>query len=328
MLRSLPFLLPLSLPLSVIAATTTDATWLMFYPAVVFLFFVPALDWVLAPMKSPDTVPLGGGWLWLPQLYCVLHLAALSAVLATASSLSVMGLLAAISSLGLVGGVGITAYHELLHKRERTPKALGRIGMLLALYPHFEVNHLESHHRYACTPEDHSTAWLGESSYAFLWRTIPACLRTSIALERRRHGERWILRSITGRGLIAAFIVCLVLGLSSVSLLAVFLVQAALAVLQLEVVAYIEHYGLMRSAGQQRGPLPREMSWDSRHRVSNYLTFKLQHHAAHHASSSKPFNELDLSPRTPQLPCGYPLMISVALLPPLWRRIIHPRLPI
>lgn len=181
------------------------------------------------------------------------------------------------------------------------PKAFGRLGMLLVAYPHFEVSHLLLHHRHACTPEDHSTAWLGESVYGYLRRTIPGCLIVTVC---------------------SAAALCAV----SPLWLGVFLGQAVLAVLQLETVAYIEHYGLLRNAATARGPLPPECSWESRHRVSNDLTFNLQLHAAHHASGSRAFDELETRPAAPQLPAGYPQMIPIALIPPLWRRVIHPRL--
>jgi alkane 1-monooxygenase len=110
--------------------------------------------------------------------------------------------------------------------------------------------------------------------------------------------------------------------------MAVFVVVAALAVALLEVVNYIEHYGLRRSrdAAGRLEPVRAHHSWNSDHRVGRALLFELPRHTDHHMNGSRPYQTLRSVPGAPQLPAGYPAMVMLALLPPLWFRVMHPRL--
>jgi alkane 1-monooxygenase len=108
-----------------------------------------------------------------------------------------------------------------------------------------------------------------------------------------------------------------------------FFAQAAVAVFMLETVGYIEHYGLLRQKlpNGRWSPVTVTHSWDVYHRFSNYLEFHLQRHADHHTAPARPHELLRLSPQAPQLPAGYPVMIVLAMIPPLWRAVVDPRLP-
>ena len=108
-----------------------------------------------------------------------------------------------------------------------------------------------------------------------------------------------------------------------------FLVQAGTAIWQLEVVNYVEHYGLTRKhlgEGKYEPVQPRH-SWNAAHKASNWLLINLQRHSDHHYKPDRRFPLLQNYDETeaPQLPYGYPVMTVAAMIPPLWRRVMNPR---
>jgi alkane 1-monooxygenase len=108
-----------------------------------------------------------------------------------------------------------------------------------------------------------------------------------------------------------------------------FIYQAFIAVWQLELVNYIEHYGLTRKHlgdGRYEHVLPRH-SWNSAQMASNRLLINLQRHSDHHYKPDRRFPLLQnhTEAEAPQLPYGYPVMTLAAMVPPLWRRVMNPR---
>ncbi|MGB8337748.1 MAG: fatty acid desaturase [Burkholderiales bacterium] len=109
---------------------------------------------------------------------------------------------------------------------------------------------------------------------------------------------------------------------------AYFFAQSAVAFVLLEDVDYIEHYGLMRKQ-DSNGKLEsfgQAHAWDSSAWLTNGVLFNLQRHAGHHMFPSKRYQALASSTNSPQLPAGYATMVWLALVPPLWRAVMHPRL--
>jgi alkane 1-monooxygenase len=126
-----------------------------------------------------------------------------------------------------------------------------------------------------------------------------------------------------------ALLLGLVYGLFGLVVLGGFIGAALIGILLLETVNYIEHYGLQRqpvSAHRYEDTRP-EHSWNSNHVVGRLLLFELSRHSDHHARPHKPYPLLDHHPQSPQMPTGYPGMMLLALVPPLWQRVVHPRLP-
>ena len=110
---------------------------------------------------------------------------------------------------------------------------------------------------------------------------------------------------------------------------ALFLLQAGVAIWQLELVNYVEHYGLTRKHlgdGRYERVLPRH-SWNASQKASNWLLINLQRHSDHHYKPNRRFPLLQhhASDTAPQLPYGYPVMTVAAMIPPLWRRVMNPR---
>src|SRR6478752_1098916 len=105
-------------------------------------------------------------------------------------------------------------------------------------------------------------------------------------------------------------------------------IQSALGFMLLEVVNYLEHYGLLRQKredGRYERTRP-EHSWNSNNVASNMLLYHLQRHSDHHANPTRRYQALRHFKEAPQLPTGYAGMIVLAWFPPLWRRVMDPRL--
>ena len=242
--------------------------------------------------------------------------------------------LAVMFGIGVTTGtVGIVYAHELFHKPSRAERWLGDLLMAMVLYSHFRTEHLLVHHPHVGTPRDTVTARYNEGFHRFfarvLWHGPGSAWRAEKAMLARRGLPVWHRRNPFWRyGALQAGALGLAFGLGGWSGVGLFAFQAFVAVWQLELTNYVEHYGLTRRhLGEGRyEPVGPQHSWDSTHRVSNLLLINLQRHADHHLHPMRRFPLLqshdDLSP---QLPTGYPPMTALAMVPPLWRRLMNPR---
>lgn len=240
---------------------------------------------------------------------------------------------AAALAVGIVsGGIGINTAHELVHRRHAWERGLGIALLSLTLYAHFRIEHVHGHHRRVATPEDPATARLGEGVYAFYARTVPAQWRSAWVLEAERLARRghsvwsWRNRMLWYTGAQLGLLV-LVPALFGPLALLFFLLQALVAVQLLETVNYVEHYGLERRPTRPGSfePVRPKHSWDSAHRLTNWTLFNLGLHADHHTHAGKAYAELQPEPQSPQMPTGYSGMVLLALVPPLWHRVMDPR---
>lgn len=236
-------------------------------------------------------------------------------------------------SAGVVAGAGgITIAHELIHRRDQRSQKLGRALLIMVMYSHWAVEHIRGHHLRAATPQDPATSRYGESVYAFIPRTIFGAFQSAWQLESNRRIKRgkpvWSLdNQLIKDGVIQVAIllgVGLVMGWTGVW---VWLGQAAFAVILLEVINYLEHYGLTRTQKPDGKwtPVTPAHSWNSSHTVSNWLLFSLGRHSDHHANASRAYPILQHIDEAPQLPTGYAGMLLLALVPPLWFRVMNPR---
>jgi len=226
------------------------------------------------------------------------------------------------------GWSGIVCAHELIHRSSRWLRGLGAWNLLLVNYGHFRVEHMV-HHRLVGTRQDPATARRGESIYFFVLRTIPQqfwqALTTEAARLRRRaalpYGPANFVVLVTA--LESAFCVGLYV-VGGPRVLQAHLVQALFAILQLEIINYVEHYGLERNAGEALQP---HHSWGTDKMVSRFSLLELVRHADHHLHASRPYTQLVSHADSPHLPGGYWGMTWLSLLPPLWFRVIDPRIP-
>lgn len=339
--HALPFWSSLALVPVAIGAVMAGGWWILAIPASTWLLFA-ALDAVFGHDRAnlpPDTPEVALSLhrlvtlVWPPvQLALLLGMLAYVPRAAHLSGIEEIGVFFGIGVL--TGTVGITYAHELMHRPGRIERWLGDLLLAMVLYGHFRSEHLLVHHTHVGTPRDAVTARYSEGFPRFFARVLPGSLvsawRTETARLNRKERPWWDRANPFWRygGLQALFLLVALL-VGGWAGLALFVYQAFVAIWQLEVVNYVEHYGLTRKhLGEGRyEPVRPHHSWNATHCASNRLLINLQRHSDHHAKPGRPFPLLQSGEgdEVPELPHGYPVMTLAAMWPPLWRRIMNPR---
>lgn len=265
---------------------------------------------------------------WAPAQYAFIIWAALR--LETMTLFEQLGLLLSVGTVN--GALGFTIGHELGHRTEKLEQWLAQVLYMSMGYGHFFIEHNLGHHRNVATPEDPATSRLGECFYTFYPRTIIGGWKSAWSIEKRRLNRRNLTMASPRNRMIWYFLAPIVFAIlfwQLVSLTAAifFVAQAILAVSLLELINYIEHYGLLREKNEkgQYVKVQPHHSWNASERLTNFLLFNLQRHSDHHANANRRYQTLRYFKDVPQLPTGYGGMVLLALVPPLWFRIMNPR---
>lgn len=240
----------------------------------------------------------------------------------------------------VTGGIGITVAHELGHKASKVEQFYAQILLMSVSYMHFFIEHNRGHHVRVATPDDPATSRFGENFYSFWWRSVKDGYLSAWELEQERLAKKglgfWSLKNkmIWFQVLPVVFCGAVFFVFSTIQgrlvweIPVYFFIQSILGFSLLELVNYLEHYGMERkklASGFYEKVTPLH-SWNASHVVSNFLLFQLQRHSDHHANAHKPYQVLNHYDDSPQLPAGYSAMILVALVPPLWFAWMNPRL--
>ena len=319
-------LLGLINPLLVIAGNLVGGPWVL-TGLIYMLGLGPLLDLILGKAERPRP-PRDSGRPFDALLYvhAVLQFIALGTLLYRASldglAWTTWG---AAGSTGLSSGVsGIIVAHELGHRRPRSfAWWVGQANLLSVLYLHFTTEHNHTHHRLVATSEDPASARRGESLWAFVVRTIPGQFADALGVQAAKNRSGW--RNPVARGMALQLVLVAAIGLLLGPWVALaFVAQAALAVFLLEYINYIRHYGLHRDVDERQ---TERHSWQSEERWSRWTLLELTRHPAHHLKASVPFWKLRPYEGAPSLPSGYYGCFWIAVVPPLWRRIMDPRIP-
>lgn len=236
------------------------------------------------------------------------------------------------TTVGLIGGLAINAAHDLGHTRERYEQRLCKIALAQTCYGHFYVEHNRGHHVRVATPEDPATARFGENLYAFVIRSILGGVRSAWRLEAQRLAglgkSRWSPRNHVLNAWLISIVLFAVLAVWFRPVVLPWLIgQAIVGVGLLEAVNYVEHYGLRRrklpSGRYER--VRASHSWNSNTIIANVFLFHLQRHSDHHRNPLRHYQALRHDDEAPELPTGYSGMVLLAMFPPLWRRVMDPR---
>lgn len=238
-------------------------------------------------------------------------------------------------SIGCIGGIGINTAHELGHKREQNERWLSKIALAQSFYGHFYIEHNRGHHVRVATPEDPASSRVGESFYQFWPRTVAGSLRSAWRIEKRRYARRkqhpfrigndvlnaWLMSAVLWGALIAWL---------GIGILPYLVIQAVVGFSLLEVVNYMEHYGMLRQKvgtgdRQRYERVDPSHSWNSNNIATNVLLYHLQRHSDHHANPTRRYQSLRDFEESPVLPTGYAGMIVLAAVPAVWRRVMDPR---
>lgn len=313
--------------------------WWWLTPVLVFVVIpiVDALgddDLANPPEELAKALQADRYYRWLTYLYLPLQFGGLvlGAWQWVAGDLGWLGRIGVLVSVGTVNGIAINTAHELGHKRENLERWLSKIALAPTAYGHFFVEHNRGHHVRVATPEDPASARLGESFWAFWPRTVAGSLRSAWRLETRRftvrHRSPWTYRNeILGAWAMTVVLFGALTLAFGPEVLPFLLVQAVLGFTFLEVVNYLEHYGLRRqpNAAGRYEKVDEQHSWNSNRLTTNIFLYQLQRHSDHHANPIRRYQILRTFDTSPQLPAGYATMIIVALIPPLWRRVMDHR---
>lgn len=235
----------------------------------------------------------------------------------------------------MIGAFGINVAHELGHRTSKFEQFLSKTLLLPALYQHFFIEHNRGHHKNVATELDPATSRKGENIYAFWWRSVSGSYWDAWALEAdrlKRTGKSSFSfdnEMVRFQFIQLAYLggIWVVFGGPSV----IFAILAAIiGFLLLETVNYIEHYGLQRKLeenGRYEPVLPHH-SWNSDHELGRIFLYELTRHSDHHYKATRKYQVLRHFDESPQLPFGYPMCMIVALVPPLWFRLMDKKVSV
>jgi len=339
-MRDLKYIAAYLVPASAMLGLAWQGVWSWLTLALVF-GILPVVE-IFTPQSSsnvPETLEADRSrrlffdlllYLNAPLLFGILgwYLWTLSAQ--TLSGVETLGLTL---SVGIMAGAnGINVAHELGHRAKLSEQILAQVMLLPSLYQHFFIEHNRGHHKNVATDEDPASARLGENLFGFWWRSVTGGWRNAWALEHDRMKQtgqpKWSQNNAMLRYTIFQSLWLLAIGglLGWQAILGAIAV-ALVSMLLLETVNYIEHYGLRRRilASGRPEPVSPQHSWNSDHELGRIFLYELTRHSDHHYKSTRKYQILRHLEESPQMPFGYPTSIVMALIPPLWFRIMNPR---
>ena len=340
MLKRIKYFLVYLLPISVYVSFTSKGL-MTFLPVFLFFGFTPLLElFFKADSKNFDkeTAQLEKEnklYSWILYLTVPIQLGMLLwffyVIKEPLSTLEYMG---RISAMGLMCGVfGINVGHELGHRLNKTEVFLGELMLLSSLNTHFLPYHNGGHHFNVATPNDAATARKNEPLYIFWIRSHFSSYIQAWQLENKRlTNEKSTVFSLKNKMVTYTIANILLLGLIyyffGVWVLVCFIAASIIGILQLETVNYIEHYALLRNKNDKGRyeKVRHHHSWNSDHIIGKLMLFNLSRHSDHHYNGSKPYQVLNSLPESPQMPTGYPGMMILSLIPPLWFRYMNARI--
>ncbi len=341
-MKDLKYIAAMTLPLSAVISIYFKGPWSFFTPFYAFVM-IPVLE-VLLPhdtsnhegeVREKKAKSKVFDWMLYLNVPVVFGLLLYALWDVNAHSYALYEVVGLIISVGIVLGTnGINVAHELGHRQQTWERYLGKLLLLPSHYMHFYIEHNFGHHANAATAEDPATAKYNQSVYSFWF--------TSVA---RQYASAWKLQQKLLKGADKSFFsmandMLWYTLFQSVYLAATFVFFGPIGLTfaiftgivgftMLESVNYIEHYGLIRKKmASGRYERVREVhSWNSNHVMGRIVLYELTRHSDHHYKSSKKYQILDYYDISPQMPFGYPTSMVLSLVPPLWFKIMNPRIP-
>jgi alkane 1-monooxygenase len=339
-IRKLKYLTIFLLPITVSVAFLFHGM-LTFLPLLVFFVVVPILEHVLPPavenIAESDRLAAQNDPFYDVLIYAMvpLQLGFIFWYLVMFNEMdTTIDLIGRTIALGIMCGViGINVGHELGHRLNRGEQFLGEILLLTSLENHFLPYHNRGHHTNVATPSDPATARKNEPVYVFWFRSHFGSYAQAWQIECQR-------MSIMGKWKFSLFNrmvnytiaqIAVLLGifffLGFFAMLG-FFAAAVFGILLLETVNYIEHYGLLRKQ-RENGTyesVKRIHSWNSNHVIGRVVLFELSRHSDHHFKADRPYQLLENHDESPVMPTGYPGMMLLSLVPPLFFQVMNKRI--
>ena len=305
-------------------------------PFIWVFILVPIIDLVL-PYLSKQDAELRENVLHnfsiLIILPCILFLIVFGLIVVSDSTISILVAAALGAAVGMSGGsIGITTAHELIHRQNKYMRGIGVFLLVLCCYGHFRIEHVYGHHKHVATKEDPATARRGENFYFYFIRCVINSVISSWNIEKNILDKKNI-NTLSPQNRMLHYFVLEIIFLFIAFFIAgtnglIFVIfHSFVSITLLELVNYIQHYGLERK--MENGKYERftdHHSWNSRHISANWSTFNLGLHAEHHQSASKHYPLLSQEEKVIEMPANYSIILIMALIPPLWFFIMDRKL--
>ncbi|MEO1030800.1 MAG: alkane 1-monooxygenase [Bacteroidota bacterium] len=341
-MKDLKYLAAFSIPIVAFLGLYLKGYWVWATPIFAFVC-IPILE-LIFPVDTRNLEPEEADsklkrkvfdWLLYLNLPIVFGLVIYALFIVTTESLATYEFVGFIFSIGIVLGVnGINVGHELGHRQTTNERFIGKALLLPSFYMHFYIEHNYGHHLHAATPEDPATARYNQSVYSFwftstirqymnAWRIQKKLLKNrNQSFFSIKNDMLWYTMFQTG------YLVSIWLLFGTNALRFAFF-AGIVGFILLETVNYIEHYGLLRLKTKSgRYERVKEVhSWNSNHVIGRIVLYELTRHSDHHYKSSKKYQILDCHDESPQMPFGYPTSMVLAMVPPIWFKIMNKRVP-
>lgn len=345
--KKIGFLGAYSIPFFILLSFYLEGTYWAFMPVVYTYFFVPIIDEIIGKDAQNVQKQEFEGLIkdkyfdFLVYSHVWIHFFILVYVAIQISShhFSNIQILGFVLSQGVYASSIINVSHELGHRNHPLAIIHARVALMFVCYHHFIIEHNRGHHVHVATPNDPATSKKGQTVFDFWIQSLFGSFKSAWNIEKRllqkKDIKTWSLKNEVIQGILGSFVMAILM-FSLISLyrnelswivLIHFFGQSMVAILSLECVNYIEHYGIVRneiSEGKYEKVNPLH-SWNANHFYSNLLLFHLQRHSDHHTYGARPYQILRHIDSSPQLPSGYLGMMILALFPPLWRRVMDKR---
>lgn len=339
-IRALKYFSVFTIPITVFIALTMNG-WLTYLTFIEAFIFVPFLELFLKADENnlndaeKEMIKSDRFYDFLLYLVVLIQYGFLIFFLfSVQDSLLWWELMGRILAFGILCGVlGINVAHELGHRKSKFERFLSKMLLLTSLYMHFYIEHNRGHHKNVGTHEDPASSRLNESLYAFWIRSIVYSWisawkiefnrMTKLGKNRFSFHNQMLQFQLLQLGLI--ILIALIFGWF---VAICFISSSIIGFLLLETVNYIEHYGLSRQiseSGYYERVKPAH-SWNSNHIIGRVMLFELSRHSDHHYLASKKYQILDHHEDSPQMPTGYPGMMLLSTIPPLWFSIMNKRI--
>ena len=343
MTKPMGYLVVFFVPVSVILGAVLGGAWNFLTPVLVF-GLVPVLDLAFGSNTKNPTPEEEAELLAAPIYKNIVLACGATQILMVAGGAwafthgdwTFLERVGFIFSMGSSSGIiGINVAHELthrIHEKDGIEHRLGKAMLATVLYMHWAIEHVMGHHKNVATFDDPATARFGENFWKFLPRTVSGGFRDAWNMEAARLARKGLpaygFENRVIRYLLIELAVLVFTGaVFGAAGLAYFVLQAAVAIWLLEVVNYIEHYGMKRKTlpdGSFETVKPIH-SWNSSNWFTNYFLFNLERHSDHHFKPNRRYQILRHYEESPQLPTGYAGMILLAVIPPVWRKYMDGR---
>ena len=311
------------------------------YMTVIYAFvFIPALEMLLKESNEEmsDEVKKNRSmdiffdillYLNIPLVFSIFFLS-LNLLLYSSSSFEIVGIIASTSIMMATNGINVA--HELGHRKSFFSRTCSKLLLMPSQYMHFYIEHNFGHHVNVGTAEDPATAKYKQSLYSF-WITsvigqyIGAWKLQLKLLKISKYKFFSIKNDMMFYVIFQLMFIYLIYFNYGITVTIYSLIISVISFLFLETINYIEHYGLSRKK-DKNGRYERVKtihSWNSNHVVGRLVLYELTRHSDHHFISSKKYQVLESIDESPQLPYGYPTSILLSIVPPLWFKIMNPR---